>query len=165
MIRGCLALCFLFGVVGCSGGDVAGGKPKEPVYKVSGVVTYKGQPVAGADVTFASESGNRGAFGRTNEEGKFKLSTFGVNDGAIAGKHTVTVLKSKTAAAPAKKVADTFSPDYEPPKPVTESDPAFNAPTVEKGDIPSKYADAKTSGLIAVVNTDTANEIKLELED
>ncbi len=167
MIRKIPAMvCLMAGLVGCGGGgDAVGGKGKEPVYPVSGVVTYKGKAIANADVTFTSESGNRGAFGRTNEEGKFKLSTFGVNDGAIAGKHTVTIVKAKAVAAPAKKEADTFSPNYEPPKPLTEADPAFHAPPAGTSEIPAKYASVATSGLIAVVNADSPNDLKLDLED
>src|SRR5690606_32888601 len=76
--------------LGCGGGEV---EPPAPVFPVSGKVTYKGQPVAGADITFHHESGDRSAFGRTNDEGEYKLTTFSSNDGAIEGRHGVTIIK------------------------------------------------------------------------
>lgn len=162
MKKAFIPFTLLAALTGCGGEST---KSKEPVYPVNGIVTYKGTPVVGADITFANEAGTRGAFGRTNEEGKFKLSTFGANDGAVAGKHIVTISKAKVAAAAPAKVADTFSPNYEPPKPLTEADPAFRAPAQAPGEIPLKFADPKLSGLIVVVNSDAPNEVKFDLTD
>lgn len=130
-----------------------------PVFPVTGSVTYKGQPVAGADVTFYNDEQKRSAFGRTDEQGKYRLTTFSVNDGAVAGKHVVTIVKNEPPAAPIV-TPDVESPEYVPP--------AFGESTMpapEKSSFPEKYAKQETSGLIAVVNADAPNEIDFKLTD
>ena len=52
--------------------------------EASGTVTMDGKPLVGASVSFAPTSGNRGASGRTDEQGKFFLS-YGGNDGCPLG--------------------------------------------------------------------------------
>jgi len=85
-----LAVC-----LGCGGGNDA--------YKtvaVSGVLTCQGNPVPGVQVIFSPQPGEgrseampgKSAGGLTDAEGKFTLSTYEVNDGAIVGKHTVTII-------------------------------------------------------------------------
>ena len=75
-------------IVGCGGGV----ETPETV-PVSGTVMYNGNPVPGATVSFMSDAAPRAATGITDSEGKFQLSTFGANDGAIPGEHKVTVTK------------------------------------------------------------------------
>ncbi len=130
--------------VGCGGG--ASDKPK--VAAVSGTVTYKGQPVEGADVSFWKEGAPRAATGKTDAKGNFQLTTFDPNDGAIIGNHTVTVVK--VAAAATMNAADMASG-------------TTKAPEV-KDPLPAKYADAKTSPLKSEVKAGP-NSPKLELVD
>jgi hypothetical protein len=52
-------------VVGC--GEAT--QPPEAVFPVTGVITFQGAPVVGADVTFHNEDKKRSAFGRTNDKG------------------------------------------------------------------------------------------------
>ena len=95
------------GLVGCNGGDPYATTP------VSGVVTCQGKPVANATVNFTPQpqegraEGRRGrvALGITDQEGRFTLTTFENNDGAIVGKHTVSVglnIDESTGASPTK---------------------------------------------------------------
>lgn len=145
-------------VFGCGGGEKV--SSREKVYPVTGKILYKGSPVASADVTFFCAEKNRSAFGRTNEQGMFTLTTYASNDGAVAGKHIVVVTKIQ-ATAPPKKVADISDRAYEPPKQDESTDPAPPANSV-----PAKYGDAKTSDLIAVVSSDQPNsDLALELKD
>lgn len=61
---------------------------------VSGVVTLDGQPVKGATVYFyavGDEREGRPAYGATNENGEFQLSTLGTNDGALRRKYKVVI--------------------------------------------------------------------------
>ncbi len=143
-------------MLGCGGSAKSN---REPVFKIRGKVTYKGQPVADADVTFTCEEKNRGAFGKTNARGEFQLSTFRPNDGAVAGKHVVTVVKVE--ATEATKEAPLESAEYNPDavaKPVSNKGP--------KNTIPAKYGNAKTSDLFCVVLDDGNNdEVVLELKD
>lgn len=60
---------------------------------VSGVMTLEDQPVAGASVMFSPVDGGRPAEGVTDDQGRFELKTFDPGDGAILGKHRVTVRK------------------------------------------------------------------------
>ena len=63
---------------------------------VSGKVTHDGQPVNGGIVQFtpgpstaAKGRAGKPASGNVGADGTFKLSTYGTNDGAVLGKHTV----------------------------------------------------------------------------
>ena len=115
--------------------------------------------MSGADITFHHESTDRSAFGRTNDEGEYKLTTFSSNDGAVKGKHGVTIVKFQ-APVEAPPVADVESEAYEPPGEGMSTDPVK-----PKTDLPEKYSKEATSGLIAVVNADAPNTIDFELED
>ncbi len=80
--------------LGCGGGG-----DRYDTIPVSGVVTCGGKPVANGTVNFTPMAeqgrteGNRGrvALGMTDKDGRFKLTTYENDDGAIVGKHTVTV--------------------------------------------------------------------------
>jgi hypothetical protein len=82
-----LGLCTL---AGC-------GNPNPPTGRVTGKVTWQGQPVKNASVIFAPVTGDKakespkGANGRTNDGGEYTLNTFGEGDGAVLGKHRVLV--------------------------------------------------------------------------
>ena len=89
---------FLFistlGTLGCSGGG-----DRYDTVPVSGVVACNGKPVANGVINFTPmaeqgrSEGNRGrvALGRTDSNGRFKLTTYENEDGAIVGRHTVTI--------------------------------------------------------------------------
>ncbi len=131
-----------------------------PVFKVGGTIVYKGKPVTGADVTFFCVEKDKSAFGRTDEQGHFKLTTYASNDGAVAGKHVVVVQKLE-------QPQNTF---VEPPVDSPQYDPlrVEKAATAKplKPSIPAKYSDAKKSDLIAMVNDQGGNEeMTLELKD
>jgi hypothetical protein len=59
---------------------------------VTGTVTYKGKPVIGGTVTFHPQSiaGNPGV-GDISLDGTYTLTTYEREDGAVLGKHNVTV--------------------------------------------------------------------------
>src|SRR4051812_32223503 len=77
---------------GCGGGDPEAGQ----VVPVSGTVTYMDKPVAKGSILFQPEKG-RAAQG-TVENGKFTLSTYGENDGALPGKHKVALIATEEVA-------------------------------------------------------------------
>lgn len=141
---------------GCGGGKKSS---RDPVYPVSGVVTYKGAPVPDADVMFLCKEKDRAAFARTDDQGKFRVTTFVPNDGAVAGKHIITVVKM--LAAEPTVVAPVEDTAYQPPglNQSTDAKPAKNL-------IPAKYASDKTTDLFATITADNNNpEVKLELKD
>lgn len=145
----CIAILF-----GCGGNS-----SPVPVYPVEGTLKYQGKPVAGADITFFNAEANRSAFGRTNDQGEFELTTFSSNDGAVAGKNVVTIQKFETPPPAATDVASTESEAYVPP--------GFNKstdPPKPKSNFPEKYGSQETSGLIAVVNAEGPNKIDFDLK-
>lgn len=93
-VYGLLVVGLLFiSIFGCGGSD------EYSVVPVRGVVTCQGKPVTNATVNFTPKAdqgrpeGRRGrvALGITDNDGRFKLTTYKNDDGAIVGKHTVTV--------------------------------------------------------------------------
>jgi hypothetical protein len=86
-----LAAGLLALAAGCSGGNVS-------YATVSGVVTFNGNPVDGAKVTFHStaevDGKSGGAFSSlTDSSGKYLIATSGKNPGIPAGVYKVTVTK------------------------------------------------------------------------
>lgn len=77
-------------LAGCGSGDF-------PVAPVTGVVVCNGKPVPGALVFFEPlQAGDKAIVGKTglgvaNDQGEFSVRTYGANDGAIVGMHSVKV--------------------------------------------------------------------------
>ena len=148
-----LVLVIGAGFVGCDGG---GGK--RPVKPVVVTVTYKGQPVADATVTFISDDGEpTSAFGKTDAQGIAKPKTPELGDGVVLGKQKILV--SKEQILNQKAVASQDSPEYAPL-------PPGGAPLpVVKDLVPTKYKAPGTTTLTADVTSSGPNDFKLELTD
>ena len=104
---GPVALCLLAGclaVVGCA-------KPgRAPTAKAAGTLSAGGAPLAGVNVTFTPAAG-RSASATTDAEGRFSLSTFAPGDGAVPGKHRVTLsLKEADVPMPGTPEAAAYKP-------------------------------------------------------
>lgn len=141
----------LSGSQGCSGGKE--GDPNGRL--VSGTVTYQGKPVEGASVTFTSPTAS--AFGLTDSEGKFKLTTAG-GDKISLGDYKVAIVKKETPPL----VAAPSNPDeYVPPDPNAAPSPS----AAPKDLLPARYGDAAKSGLTAPVTADGKNEFEFALTD
>jgi hypothetical protein len=79
-----VAASLLIALAGCGGGP--------SIVEVTGTLTYKGQPVTNAFVYLVPENGGgRPSWGQTDEQGRFKLNYDRGHDGALIGKHTVSV--------------------------------------------------------------------------
>lgn len=126
-----LGLLLLVLAIGC-GDD---GRP--PLVPVSGVVTLDNEPIAGAAVMFMPLAGGRPAQGVTDAAGKFRLTTFDDNDGALVGNHQVTITKVEVTGMTA--TADGLSGVVDPSQ------------IKETWIIPQKYAQPDSSGLSATV--------------
>jgi len=138
---------------------ILGCGPSHPdLVPVSGAVTFEGKPVVGAQVTFMAPGAARAAFAVTDAEGKFRLSTFGTDDGAVVGNHTVTVAKPTQSGS-----GQAMSPDDADAAYAAAMAQAAASPAV-KSELPAKYADAKTSDLTANVTASGANEFTFALE-
>ncbi len=128
--------------------------------KVTGTVKYKGQPVSGANVTFFSDSVPRAAIGTTDAEGRFTLSTFGENDGAVPAEYLVTIVK--VAAAEAGGAYDAANPGAAYGKAMTGS--AMGRNPTAKDELPAKYANRGTSGLSQKVAAGSDNDFTFDLQ-
>jgi hypothetical protein len=145
----------LLALAGCSSDD-----GRLPVVPVTGSVTYKGQPVADAQVIFLNRENNRpAATANTGVDGSFRLSTYEEGDGATPGNYWVTVSKLKGAApsdpnAPFDPVADMKAAERS------------GAPTpAAQNLLPEKYSKAGQHSLGFTVDAKGSNHFPIELTD
>jgi hypothetical protein len=147
------AVVVAVGAVGLAG---CGGSTMPKIYPATGTVTWKGEPLADATVSFVPSVGAP-SDGRTDAQGKFTIMTNGM-PGARAGACKVTVSKFAGAGAsmPAASKPEDMIKMYENKK----------KGEVEKGAIPAKYGRPDTSGLAAEVTADGAkNVFTFDLKD
>jgi len=123
------------GAVGCGSRDPDAVK----AVPAAGTVTYKGNPVDTGTVGFEPEKG-RAASG-TIKDGRFVLSTYGDDDGAIPGKHRVAVVATKQTPGKNKKG--------------DEGSTVFV--------IPQKYANPDTSELVVEIPPSGKTDLVIEL--
>jgi hypothetical protein len=113
---------------------------------VRGRVTYKGKPVANANVSFSptESTGRAAATGITDSSGHFTLQTAATNDGAQPGKYQVSIIARGADRPP--KPGESLSGM---PGEMIPGDPI----------IPTKYFAPDTSGLTFEVKrgNNTAN--------
>ena len=138
-----------------------GGSDRPDLVDVSGVVTLNGQAVQGAEVVFQNEQSPRAATGVTDADGRFVLTTFEDNDGAVPGEHVVTIGKVKTDAAISGALADDPSAAYGQGM---EAAASGNMDAIQENELPAKYADPKTSELSETVTKEGPNEFEFNLE-
>ena len=140
----CVVAISLLAMVGC------GPRDRETA-PVTGTVTYRAQPVAGANVMFICPDG-RSAHGVTDASGRFNLQTFDASDGAILGEHTVVTTKiaplNPDAPAPESDLLDAHSPHQA----VREL-------------LPQRYTSPLDSPLRATVNAGKENDFSFNLTD
>jgi hypothetical protein len=98
LLAGALCCC------SCSGGGPS-------LYPVEGKVLLKGQPLAGATVTFWPKNDSKAtpSTGFTEEDGTFKLET-GAKSGAPEGDYDVTVIQSKVVEQKGNKGGISMAP-------------------------------------------------------
>lgn len=156
--------------VGCSSGNPA-------VSPAKGVVTYKGKPVGGAKVSFVLQGhAPRIGEGTTDSEGRFQISTFANNDGALIGTHDVFITKTPpfsttTMQAPrtpeegAKMMAEIMAKQGKEEEERRKKKGGQKS-TTSDSEIPLKYGNAQTSGLKAIVSKGAStNDFKFDLVD
>jgi hypothetical protein len=118
-------LVFLAVVIGC--GD---GRPTRVL--VSGTVTIDGAPVTRGSIKFVPEKG-RPSSGEIGPDGRFTLTCYDGNDGALPGKHRVQVDGNRAIS---EMKAEIFTPKH--------------------------YADFRTSGIEIVIDK-PVDDLKIEL--
>lgn len=140
-----LAGCLLVTMLGC--GPTS---DNPPTYPVTGTLTLAGKPVAGADIVFVPSTPEaKAAFGKSDAQGKYTLTTFAAGDGAVSGTYKVKVTKWDGLEPPAEtKVyvdAETESEQYNPG--------TVDVVRPPKNVLPAKYANENNSGLTHTVAT------------
>jgi hypothetical protein len=139
----CLAIVCAMLAGGCGSGE--GPVTGPPLHPVSGVVKWKGQPVAGADVVFELKEGTRSSFGRTDASGHYELTTRKSNDGAPEGDYLVAISKTETAAPDSSKFIPQDDKRYNP----FTGKGVSSAPA--RSTLPTHYGDTSKSGITARV--------------
>lgn len=99
-VKAALTIALIVGLTGC------GGDNRPATYPVSGQVIFKGGSSAGALIVFHPKEYSTEAewggkpFATADAEGKFRLSTYGQEDGAPAGEYGITIDLRGTAKEP-----------------------------------------------------------------
>ena len=129
----CWMLIFLvISCIGCSGDS--------RVAVVRGTVTLDGEPVPEASLTFMPKDGGRPAFGITDANGAFTLTTFGENDGAIPGMHSVTITAvEENVSDKTEELAEEYGSLSEVMQPRRRPKQTWR--------VPERYSESKTSEL------------------
>jgi hypothetical protein len=142
-----LALALYLLTVGCAPSNPLGAVP------VTGKVTYKGQPVEGATVSFIPGGDARPATAITTTSGAYRLMTLDT-PGAMPGPYTVVVRKTEMPPESAQGVSmeDAVKLNNRPPPPPKEL-------------LPAKYGDATKSPLKFEVKKDLKNTFDLPLAE
>jgi len=123
------------------------GEPSAKIEKTvaaRGVLTYRGSPLGHYQVMFHPEDGRRPAAGVTDEQGTFVLGTNRADDGAVAGKHRVTVVY------------------IGPPSPERDGMIEFSPPP-PKIKIAAKYTNPDTSGIAIEIPPSGSKDLKVDL--
>lgn len=127
--------------VGCGGSD------GPQLAEATGTVTYKSEPLVGANVVFTPDSGPA-AYGNTDAEGRFIWMTQGKPGAMVsAGKVAITAYEQ----LPEPKEEDQLT--------------AADLKKMNESRIPVKYGRTETSGLAAEVKSRGENHFTFELTD
>jgi len=127
----------LFALSGCDRGKVPG------LVKYEGTVTYNGEPLAEAMLSFSPTSGGRTAYAMTNAEGQFKVTTIDPDDGIVKGQYKVSASKYVVVG--------------------TIKHPEWGEEAISKNKLPAKYSAAETPFTIDV--TSKKFDVLFELTD
>ena len=143
-----VALCCLL-LAGC-------GPDRPERATVTGKVTFRGAPVPEGKIMFYPETG-RAAVGTITPDGTYHLTTFDPGDGAVLGRHQVTITATKVTGGPPqpKTFKDELKLATQKPKPGATSPKVVWL-------VPKEYSQRNTSQLAAEV-TRGANTINFPL--
>jgi len=138
-------------LVGCSSkADDKWTRGRPPVYETTGQVTYNGEPIADAVVTFQPvDDTGRGGSAVTDDQGYFEAQTFDPGDGLTEGTHRVAVQKIQMVDASGNVVTEIREPGG----------------IREKNLLPKRYADFEKSEIEITIQADDNDLGVIELVD
>jgi len=181
LVAACAVLAVSLLASGCGAPN-----PSAGCIPVSLTVTYKGQPVEGAQVTFnAAGEGARTGQGTTDKSGRAVIGTFSFDDGAMPGAYKVSVSKATEKGGLAgmadpslANAGGTAGGGGDPSKgqmpSMGSADPTKSYLGQMQGQggfkeadsaLPAKYANIDSSGLQFTVQGPGANDFKVDLKD
>lgn len=135
-------------LIGCAAHS--GPHPQLKLVPLHGVVRLDGKPVDAARVTFMNSKLGVSAYGLTDQDGHFTLTTFVEGDGAAPGPQQITVTKVQDPGHASSSAPPAFRRGGGAPRPASP--------------IPQMYANMQTSGLTAEVLETGNEEIVVELK-
>lgn len=147
-----IPVLLLMFAVGCGGAS-----ERPPTHPVSGTITMDSKPVVDANVVFQPVKPDAGtpAFGKTNSDGYYELTTFDTGDGAMAAQYTITVSKQNAQDAMDEEIdLDDPGDAYDMMGGTGEAKPS--------DELPAKYASPATSPEKRTV-AEGSNEFSFEL--
>ena len=141
--------------------------------KAGGTVTYNGEAVADAVVTFSPTGveNAHAASGTTDSSGKFTMTSFVAGDGAVVGNYAVSISKTEGGTVELETGAAATESDEDIDAAYAALDEAGGAEGLAKAGgaakdlLPAKYKSASNSGLTADVTADGPNDFTFELTD
>ena len=154
-------MCFIGLVLamnGCQKGGLKGLVPAE------GVVTFNGEPVEGALVTFgpkATSGEAAGAQTTTNDKGNFRMMTLLPNDGVYPGEYYVTVTKNVYEGGISLEEAKKNMENPDSARNNSKTKPKEQTVT---WNLPKKYGDIASSGLDISIPKEGMKNIEFKLE-
>ena len=134
----------MISMAGCWGDD------NGVLVPVSGTVTCNGESLSTGEINFVPEQTTaRGAHGVILPDGSFKLSSYGIEDGAHPGKYKVTVIaRGEDIASPENLKGSMMEEDMQ---------------GTGRYLVPTKYTSSTTTDLVADVSVSSSNHFAFKL--
>ncbi len=157
VFRGLFLFTATLTIAGCGSGTVS----------VKGVVTLDGVPLPKAAVSFVPLGEGRPAYGQTDANGNFRLTTFKADDGVLPGEYKVLVAEEGEGKQDPKTFTDEDRKQARMGmKPKSGMPPVAVGGTADKktkkpGLVPAKYGDLKNTPLRETVPPSGKIEIAL----
>lgn len=151
----CVGLVLGFAVSGCGGGSR---DPRaEGLVQASGKITFNGQPLGGASITFHNEGDptKQGGSANAKGDGSFALNMFSEGDGTYPGDYIVT----------ATKVSVKYPVSDEEMLRLEREDPEKVPSGKVTSLIPAKYAVKSSSDIRVNVPAKGSTSLLIELKD
>ncbi|MCL2119083.1 MAG: carboxypeptidase-like regulatory domain-containing protein [Planctomycetaceae bacterium] len=139
-----------------------------------GIITYDGQPISNATVTFVPDTvtpEHRGAYATTDERGRFIMTTLQPQDGLAPGKYKIVVRKFETSnnSHPTEEqwaaIRGSAPPVSPSPQNLSPAEAIAREKATRKHLLPGKYAEAETTDLEIEIGKKGDMNIQIDLQN